>query len=343
MRAIALLFIGTALFGQAGQPTVNNAKFETRAYSGDLGSQLRSQAPGWFGYAVKGISSDNQSCCWANGNQCGCSLEGERSTVTSGTRSSTGTVQLEGSDSVAVLFRVENNEVKKVRALSLSCPLDAGGLPFVWLTGVPARDSLRYLQKLVAGASVDDKLDGAIMAVAQHQDSEADSILQQIARSNQAEKIREKAIFWLGASRRERGTPILKNILDNDSSEHIRDKAIFALSINKDPKATDYMIAAAREDKSAHIRGQALFWLAQKAGKQSVTTITNAIYNDPDTGVKEKAVFALSQLPKDEGVPKLIEVARDQRNPEVRKKAFFWLGQSRDPRALAFIEQVLTK
>ena len=69
----------------------------------------------------------------------------------------------------------------------------------------------------------------------------------------------------------------------------------------------------------------------------------NAIQNDPDTEVKKKAVFALSQLPKDDGVPKLIEVARTQRNPEVRKQAFFWLGQSGDPRALAFIEQVLTK
>jgi HEAT repeat protein len=54
-------------------------------------------------------------------------------------------------------------------------------------------------------------------------------------------------------------------------------------------------------------------------------------------------VFALSQLPKDESIPKLIEVARNQKSPEVRKQAFFWLGQSHDPRALEFIEQVLTK
>jgi hypothetical protein len=51
----------------------------------------------------------------------------------------------------------------------------------------------------------------------------------------------------------------------------------------------------------------------------------------------------MSQLPKDEGVPKLIEIARTQRNREVRKQAFFWLGQSNDPRALSFFEQVLTK
>jgi len=70
---------------------------------------------------------------------------------------------------------------------------------------------------------------------------------------------------------------------------------------------------------------------------------SNATENDPDTQVKKQAGFALSQLLKDEGVPKLIDVARTQRNREVRKQAFFWLGQSQDPRALAFIEEVLTR
>ena len=51
----------------------------------------------------------------------------------------------------------------------------------------------------------------------------------------------------------------------------------------------------------------------------------------------------LTQMPRNEGVPLLIEVARTNRNPEVRKQAIFWLGQSKDPRALDFIEKILTK
>ncbi len=48
-------------------------------------------------------------------------------------------------------------------------------------------------------------------------------------------------------------------------------------------------------------------------------------------------------MPADEGVPKLIEIARTNRNPVVRKQAMFWLGQSKDPRAVKFFEDVLTK
>ncbi|HEY6211312.1 MAG TPA: HEAT repeat domain-containing protein, partial [Vicinamibacterales bacterium] len=95
--------------------------------------------------------------------------------------------------------------------------------------------------------------------------------------------------------------------------------------------------------ESSRLRGQALFWLAQRAGEQAVSTIANAINDDPDTEVKKKAVFALSQLPKDEGVPKLIEVARTNRNPAVRKQAYFWLGQTNDPRAVAFFEEILSR
>ena len=39
----------------------------------------------------------------------------------------------------------------------------------------------------------------------------------------------------------------------------------------------------------------------------------------------------------------MIRVAKTNRNPEVRKQAIFWLGQSKDPRALEFIERILER
>jgi hypothetical protein len=48
-------------------------------------------------------------------------------------------------------------------------------------------------------------------------------------------------------------------------------------------------------------------------------------------------------MPKEEGVPRLIDVARTNKNVEVRKQAMFWLGQSNDPRALKFFEEILLK
>jgi hypothetical protein len=42
-------------------------------------------------------------------------------------------------------------------------------------------------------------------------------------------------------------------------------------------------------------------------------------------------------------VPALIALAESHRDREVREQAMFWLGQSGDPRALTFFEQVLRR
>jgi HEAT repeats len=121
------------------------------------------------------------------------------------------------------------------------------------------------------------------------------------------------------------------------------DAALSALAQHAGPEALDTLVKLARSAESTHVRGQSLFWLAQRAGQKAVGTITEALERDPETDVKRRAVFALSQLPKDEGVPLLINVARTNANPVVRKQAIFWLGQSKDPRALKFFEEILFK
>jgi HEAT repeats len=122
-----------------------------------------------------------------------------------------------------------------------------------------------------------------------------------------------------------------------------RDQALSAIAMHADPAAVPALLAFAKNDPTPHIRGQALFWLAHRAGQREIAAITGAIANDPATEVKKKAVFALQQLPKDEGIPLLIDLARTNKNPEVRKQAMFWLGQSKDPRAIAFFEDILGK
>jgi len=74
-----------------------------------------------------------------------------------------------------------------------------------------------------------------------------------------------------------------------------------------------------------------------------VGAIEEVLDSDPDAEIRKSAVFALSRLPRDEGVPLLIRTARTHSSRAVREQAFFWLGQSEDPRALAFFEEVLTR
>lgn len=155
-------------------------------------------------------------------------------------------------------------------------------------------------------------------------------------------------LVWLTGVTPADSVTFLSSIVANagggsNAGTHLADPALAALAMQAGDDSAGALVRAARTAPVARVRGQALFWLAQRAGATALATISAAVDADPDTEVKRRAVFALSQLPKDEGVPKLIEIARTHNNPAVRRQAFFWLGQSKDPRAIAFFEEVLLK
>jgi hypothetical protein len=150
-------------------------------------------------------------------------------------------------------------------------------------------------------------------------------------------------LHWMTGVAAADSAAVLGSFFAESNPSKLMDGALTALAMHRDAAALERLLAAARDGGTTHLRGQALFWLGQRAGDKAVGAITDAIARDPETTVKTRAVFALSQLPKDQGVPLLIQLARTHSNPAVRKQAMFWLGQSKDPRALKFFEEILFK
>ncbi len=333
-----------------------NVKMQTRAVASSLEKEFQSlvkdQAePAWIGYAVPVVAGNPSICCYSSEDRHKpaalrhgrCKLEGRDEGMNFQNNDDD---ERESPSQILMLFRVAEKSLVKIRVFTDDCELDAGGLPVHWLTDVKPKESINLLASFVGGTEEKAerrKSEAAIAAIALHADSAADSALEKFVDPKRPEEIRKNTAFWLGNVRGRKGYEILRRVVRADPSDKVREQCIFALHISKVPEAVNTIIELARTDKNAHVRGQALFWLSQKAGQTAATAIADAIENDPETDVKKKAVFALSQLPKDEGVPKLIAVARKNRNKEVRKDAMFWLGQSNDPRALAFFEEVLAK
>jgi hypothetical protein len=148
-------------------------------------------------------------------------------------------------------------------------------------------------------------------------------------------------LHWLTGVSAARSLDWLATFTAGAHARRVENAAITAIALHGDAGVTDRLIALARDGQERAVRSSALFWLSQRAGDRASRAISEAIDRDPDTAVKRQAVFALSQLPRSEGVPRLIDLARTNKNPAVRKQAMFWLGQSEDPRALAFFEEVL--
>ena len=315
--------------------------------SGDLATALprlaaAEKGPVWLAWEVPATSSLRNACCFDqefHGSVC--QLEKEDHGWGSNDHAAPGDGRLR------VLARTSGGRIDRVRGVSSTCGIDAGALPFVHVTDVSSDASVAFLAGLVAGGSgarKDDEEDGALAALAFHAGAAAEGAMQRFAAPGQPGERREQALFWIGQARGRDGVRFLAGVARDDASTDIRKKAIFALSqSDAEDEAADTMVDIARRDADPDVRGEALFWLAQTGAPGAGEEVLARVSADPSLEVRKKAIFALTQLPKG-GVPLLMRVAREQRQPpELRREAIFWLGQSDDPRALDFFEQVLGK
>ena len=247
--------------------------------------------PAWIGWEVPSVRSYSLGCEY----------------VSHDGWAAPGVVHLEPPDHAVILFRVVNHALERIRALSPDCEIDAGGVPVHWLSDVKPPESVALLAGLAADSGI--ARNGALGAIAMHDDAAADSALDRFAAAGQPEDLRRRAMGWLGSARGRHGLETLRNLLASDASTALRVRAVSAIADSKEPDALNLVIATAR--------------------------------NDRDQQVQRRAISALGNLPAGKGVPVLIEIAQTGKSVEMRKRAMNALQQTHDPRALAFFEQVL--
>jgi hypothetical protein len=267
--ALIGVFFAIGTFGQGSQPVVTNGQFETRTLSGNLSDTFRSVTPHWFGYAAKtaGHRGDG-GCCWGSGMGYGCGLEGHSSSTSEGS-AKPNPIELEGPSEVGILLRVENNTIGRLQVYSLQCPLDAGGLPFTWLTNVPADVSLRYLETLVSGP--ENRLaNGATFAISRHEGSQAIQLLASLAKSAPSSNVRSQALFWLADRAGQQAVATITNAIENDPDTKVKRQAVFALSRLPNDESIPKLIDVAKTQRNREVRKQAFFWLGQSHDPRAI-------------------------------------------------------------------------
>lgn len=324
----ALCLVAAALCAAAQPKLLVNAKVDTRSASGGLESAFKAllttqPQPAWIGYMVPSTRTYGLGCDYSNNNGWGPG----------------GVVHLEPPDHALILFRIVDNTVERIRALSPDCSLDAGEVPFHWITDVQPAQSVALLSTFAT--QHDMPYNSAMSAISVHADPAADQALDHFLAPDQPQALRLRVVGWLGSSRGKRGLDELKTLIANDSDLRVRERAVSALASSREPEAMDLLIAIARNDKNPKLRAQAVGDLGRRPTQKVIATLTNAVESDPDLDVQKRAVSTLHNLPDGEGIPYLINIIKNTKSPEVRKQAMNTLRSSRDPRALAFFEDVL--
>jgi HEAT repeat protein len=335
--ALGLLFSASSVLVGQQPPTVLHAQFSTQSAEHGLAPQIdllkKAGAPLWTGYYIP-VEEHFQT---SNGN--GISYLENNYQRTEGRHSYGDSAP---ADHAIILLRIASGNVEKIRVESADRQLDAGGLRFVWLTGVTAADSIRTLRTLAVSGGLLPLREEAVFPISLHHAPEAVPALAELAGPANDLALREKAAFWLANQHGHDGFVAIQRFTRDDADAKFREKLTFDLTLAHDPAALEELIHMAHSDASPQVRKQAQFWMATSGAKKVAGELRNAAENDPNTEVRKSAVFALSRLPSDDAATQLIQVAQSSKDAEVRKQAVFWLGQSNDPRALDYLTRLLT-
>jgi hypothetical protein len=320
------LWLFAAAAALSAQPKLLvNAKTDTRSAAAGLEREFKSLTaaepqPAWVGYSVPIIRNVGLGCEYVRDGG-----------------ASAGVVHLEPPTEAIILFRVENHAVNRVRTLSPYCEIDAGGVPVHWLTDVRPAESVALLDTLVNDR--ERYGDSVLHAIAVHADPAAAQAIDRRLAADQPQSVRLRAVTYAAW----RGLDPVKKIIASDPDIRVRERAVSALGSSRDAGAEELLLSIANSGDDSRLRLQAISALGRRSGARVLSALTTIATKDPDGTVRRRATSALEQMPDGEGVPALIQVIKSEQNAELKKQAMQSLQHSRDPRALAFFEDVLKK
>jgi len=128
------------------------------------------------------------------------------------------------------------------------------------------------------------------------------------------------------------------------SAGSVAEEAVSAAALADSVEIWPELLALVRDEGApGDAREVSIFWLSQLAGERASADLEAIAAEDGDSDVRQAALFGLSQLPDGSGLEPIMRVARSSPDAEVVQAAMFWLGQSRDPRAIAFFEEILSE
>jgi HEAT repeat protein len=215
-----------------------------------------------------------------------------------------------------------------------------------WLSQVSDAKAEDFLIDLIKDSKDEELQRRALFSLSQRKSDRAQQALRDYAtRADASAEVRQQAVFWIGQRRSEENAKFLRDLFTRTTDAELREKILFSLSQMKGFGNEQFVLQqSANTQLSLELRKQALFWAAQ-SGAVSTATLGELYGKNSDREMREQVIFTLSQRGnKDPGaVDKLLEIAKSEPDRELRKRAIFWLGQSKDPRAAQFLQQIIEK
>jgi HEAT repeat protein len=214
-----------------------------------------------------------------------------------------------------------------------------------WLSSVAGDRSVTLLEQILKTSRDEDIQKKAIFSLQNSNRPRAYEVLRDYAgRDDVSNELRMEAIFWLGQRRSEENATFLKQLFAKAKNQEVQEKIIFSLSQQHTAGNNQFLLdQALNQSLSMDLRKNALFWAGQ-SGALDVAKLSEVYNRSSEFEFKEQVIFVLQQKGRNTAaIDKLIDIAKNDRNRELRSKAIFWLGQSRDPRVIKMLQDIILK
>lgn len=352
----------------APPPQIQNGKVETRHGTSidreiAAASSPSSTEPSWIAWKAPMVEGDRDMCSWYSdrlGTTRGMFLDDGMVYVTNAgvinpdrpqITAPKGPIPLEAGTSVVVLARLVGGRVERLRTVGDDCPMDAGGRTVYWLDNVTPAESIRFLTALAQAGPTDRSMyendrrvaENAVRAIGYHRDPSADTALDRMATEHRETSVRRQAASTLTSLRGAHGVATVSKLIPSAKNIDERRALTSALGQSRDASAVP-ALRTLIGDEDATVRSEAVYYFIQRGGIAVVPDALKAVATDKSDNVRKRAISAIGRLPGDAGVPQLLQIARAASTDAVsRKEAVNSLSQSKDPRAIAFMEEILKR
>lgn len=148
------------------------------------------------------------------------------------------------------------------------------------------------------------------------------------------------ALNGLMQSDPDRAFPILENLLKSAQSPKLKDRTLFVLAENNSPRAQQLLERVARGNANPDLQVKAIRYIGAVRAKQpNGSQLLVEIYGSTaDAQVKKAVINALANR---RDAKAMVEIARREKDPEMKKDIVRRLVDLKSPDATAFLEEIL--
>ena len=215
-----------------------------------------------------------------------------------------------------------------------------------WMANVPTDEAAGMLIDLAKSGNDLDLRKRAVYALSRSKSTRAAGTLREIATDAGApSELRRDALQWYmnGPGKTDANAmSFLKEVYGRADEQNFRNGVLSIIAGRKNDEAKEFLadiVGNTRE--SIETRRHALSAL-YSAGTSAAQLST--IYDrSPEYEIKRSVISVLGSARNNVGVDKLLDIARTEPNAQLKSQAVSYLSRTKDPRALALLQEIILK